>query len=96
MPLNEYPTTETKDENCILDINRDVNSEEIDPPILNIGTINDYIDCIKLYDLQRKDKKCSNELLQLANQMQNVIFNECESYTQVCMSRMNANEICRV
>ena len=87
LPLNEYPTIETEDENCTLDINGDVHSEEIDPPILDIGTINDYIDCIKLYTLQRKDKKCSNELLQLANQMQNVIFNECKSYTQVLIEK---------
>jgi hypothetical protein len=29
----------------------------------------------------------SNELLQLANQMQNVIFNECKSYTQVSIEK---------
>ena len=65
--------------------------EQIDPPIIDIKTINEDLDCIKLYALQRKDKKFSIELLQLANKMQNVIFNEPKTYTQVPIDIFTTN-----
>ena len=61
--------------------------EQQDPPIFDISTINEYLDCIKLYALQQKDKKCSIELLQWTNKMQNVIFNEQKVYKQVSINK---------
>ena len=84
VPLNEYLSSEiVVDEVENLDINGDLILEQQDPPIIDISTINEYLNGIKLYALQRKDKKCSIELLQLENKMQNVIFNEPKVYKQV-------------
>jgi hypothetical protein len=70
-----------------MDINGDVISDEMDPGVIDIKTVNEYLDCIKLYALQRSDKKCSTELLQLVNKMQNIIFQEPKCYTQVSLDK---------
>jgi hypothetical protein len=88
MPLNEYPTNETPvDNDETNDINGDVISDEMDPGVIDIKTVNEYLDCIKLYALQRSDKKSSTELLQLVNKMQNIIFQEPKYYTQVSLEK---------
>jgi hypothetical protein len=88
MHLNEYPTNETPVENDETnDINSDVLSDELDPCVIDIKTVNEYLDCIILYALQRSDKKCSTELLQLVNKMQKIIFQEPKCYTQVSLEK---------
>jgi hypothetical protein len=88
MPLNEYPTNETPvDNDETNDINGDVISDEMDPGVIDIKTVNEYLDCIKLFALQRSDKKCSTELLQLVNKLQKIIFQVPKYYTQVSLEK---------
>ena len=47
MSLNDYPTNETPVENDETnDINSDVLSDELDPCVIDIKTVYEYLDCI--------------------------------------------------
>ncbi len=52
-------------------------------PIIHLETINANLEYMRLYALQRKDKKTCDDLLKLVNDMENVIFNEHKSFTQL-------------
>jgi hypothetical protein len=81
-PLNEIILPEPEVEQ--VDINGDFDSaQENEVPIIHLKTINANLEYMRLYALQRKDKKTCNDLLKLVNDMENVIFNEPKSFTQL-------------
>ena len=57
--------------------------QEIEVPMIHSKTINANLDNMRLYALQRKDKNTCDSLLKLVNDMENVIFNEPTSFTQL-------------
>ena len=80
--LNEIILPEPEVEQ--VDINGDFDSaQENEVPIIHLKTINANLEYMRLYALQRKDKKTCNDLLKLVNDMENVIFNEPRSFTQI-------------
>ena len=82
-PLNEIILPEPEVE-LDVDINGDFDSpQENEVPMIHLKTINANLDNMRLYALQRKDKNTCDILLKLVNDMENVIFNEPKSFTQL-------------
>jgi hypothetical protein len=87
-PLNEIIQSDEVHEVEEIDINGELIMEEnVDETTtsINFTSIVEYLDQIKFYALQRKDKSFSNKMYKLTMDLENLVFEEPKTYKQTLL-----------